>query len=180
MSSWNRYKEREEMQSDKEFFTEAIKAISLDVDGVFTTGDILVTESGKLLRTMNTKDGYAFRQLISTGFPISIITGGKSEGVVRRFRDLGLEDVFTGAEDKVPVFLQWCKDKNLDPSSVLYVGDDIPDRKVMEVSGFSACPADAVPEVKEKSGYISPYDGGRGCIRDICEQILKSRNLWNL
>src|SRR5699024_4346586 len=108
-----------------------------------TDGNLLITETGELLRRMNTKDGYAMKQLINQDFPMSVITGGHSQGVLKRLQLLGLEDIYIGIDDKVPVFNEWCKLRNLDPKSVLYVGDDIPDFKVMQISGYSACPSDA-------------------------------------
>lgn len=158
------------------FFTTNIKAICLDIDGVLTDGTLLISESGDLLRTMNTKDGYALKRIINAGFPLAVITGGKSIGVVRRLRNLGINDIFIGIHDKLPIFYNWCKNRKIDPTSVLYVGDDIPDMKIMKACGCAACPDDAVEEIKNISGYISPFKGGRGCVRDICFQVLEVHN----
>jgi 3-deoxy-D-manno-octulosonate 8-phosphate phosphatase (KDO 8-P phosphatase) len=58
------------------------------------------------------------------------------------------------------------------------VGDDIPDYEVMREAGCPCCPADACSDIKEISRYISPYNGGMGCARDILEQILRAKGLW--
>ena len=60
----------------------------------------------------------------------------------------------------------------------MYMGDDIPDIKVMELSGVSTCPKDAAPEIKAISHYVSPFTGGMGCARDVLEQAMKVQGKW--
>ncbi len=66
----------------------------------------------------------------------------------------------------------------LDPKKVLYMGDDIPDFFPMQKAGLACCPADASNEIKGISDYISPYPGGKGCVRDVIEQVLKLQDNW--
>jgi 3-deoxy-D-manno-octulosonate 8-phosphate phosphatase (KDO 8-P phosphatase) len=63
-------------------------------------------------------------------------------------------------------------------SQVLYMGDDIPDLKTMQMVGLACCPADAVPEIKAIAHYISPIKGGEGCVRDVIEKVLKLNQHW--
>ena len=58
------------------------------------------------------------------------------------------------------------------------MGDDIPDYPVLKMVGLPCCPQDAVKEVKEVSKYISHKNGGKGCVRDIIEQVLKVQGKW--
>ena len=67
---------------------------------------------------------------------------------------------------------------NLKPEEVLYMGDDIPDYEVMQLVGLPCCPADAAPEIKAISKYISHRQGGYGCGRDVIEQVLKAQGKW--
>jgi len=156
-----------------------IKAFAFDVDGVFTDGQVLTTETGDLLRSHNAKDGYALKTAITKGYPIAIITGGASQSIVKRFAPLGVDDIFLKSFDKLPDFNGFCKKYNLDPSEVVFVGDDIPDIPVLQICGLAVCPSDAVEEVKSVCEYISPYPGGKGCVRDIIEQILKIQGNWS-
>jgi 3-deoxy-D-manno-octulosonate 8-phosphate phosphatase (KDO 8-P phosphatase) len=156
----------------------AIRAFVLDVDGVFTNNDVLVTESGEFLRTMNVRDGQAVRWAVDKGYHFCVITGGRSEGVVTRLRMLGIEQVYTGRHDKLPVFEQFIREFGLSPIEVCYVGDDLPDLPVLRKVGLPACPCDAVPEVIQVARYISPLNGGMGCVRDIVEKVLKLRGDW--
>ncbi len=155
-----------------------IKTFIFDVDGVLTNSELLVTESGELLRTMNVRDGYALKQAKKAGYNVAIITGGRSEGVKLRLNALGIDDVFLGAAPKLAVFNDYIDKNKLDLQHILYVGDDIIDIEVMKLVGFAACPADAVPEVKNISKFVCASNGGQGVAREIIEKVMKLNDCW--
>jgi hydroxymethylpyrimidine pyrophosphatase-like HAD family hydrolase len=66
----------------------------------------------------------------------------------------------------------------LDPARTAYMGDDIPDLRIMERVALPCCPADAAEEVKAISRYISHKPGGMGCVRDLLEQAMKVQDKW--
>ncbi len=149
-----------------------------DVDGVMTTGIVLLSPGGEMLRNMNVKDGYALQLAVRKSYRIIIITGGSCDTVRKRFNLLGIEDVYLGVGNKLKLFRQLVSEKNLDPARILYMGDDIPDYKVMLEVGVPACPADAVEEVKAICKYISPHEGGKACVRDVLEQVMRIQDKW--
>ena len=155
-----------------------IKALVFDVDGVFTDGAVLVSESGDLLRAHYAKDGYAIRCAVKEGYPVGIITGGVSSTIVKRFEMLGVADVYLGARAKMRPFLHFCEKYQLSPTEVLYMGDDIPDLEVMLACGLPCAPADAASEVRKAAQYISLFPGGRGCVRDVVEQLMRLHGKW--
>ena len=155
-----------------------IRAILLDVDGVLTNGNLLLTESGEQLRQFNIKDGYALQLAVKRGIKIAALSGARSNGVEHRLRGLGIQDVFLGLDSKVEVYQNYLAQNNLTSEEVLFMGDDMPDLQVMTMVGLAVCPADAVEEIKAISHYISPKNGGEGCVRDIVEKVLKIQNLW--
>lgn len=155
-----------------------IKAFIFDVDGVLTDGTVHVTESGEQLRQFNIKDGYALQLAIKRGYLISIISGGRSNGVALRLRGLGIQDIHLGAESKIDIYNNFLAVNDLKSKEVIYMGDDIPDLPVMKLVGLAVCPIDAVEEIKAVSKYISPISGGKGCVRDIIEKVLKIQNKW--
>jgi len=157
-----------------------IRVFVFDVDGVLTNGTLLATEEGHLLRTMNIKDGYAMQLAIKKGYKIWIISGGKSEAVRARLNKLGITDVHIGIESKKEMLQEIIAASNTDYNHILYMGDDIPDYACMKLCALPCCPADAVPEIKEISRYISPLTGGAGCVRDVIEKVLKLNGHWEL
>jgi len=155
-----------------------IKAFVFDVDGVFTDGKIYLTGEGAQIRNMNVKDGYAIHHAVKKGYKIGIITGGTCESIRYRFESLGVENIYISSHDKIEDYNNFLSKHNLTDKEVLYMGDDIPDYRVMKKVRIATCPNDASPEIKEISDYISDKNGGAGCVRDIVEQTLKTQGAW--
>ncbi len=155
-----------------------IKTLIFDYDGVLTDGVVLITNTGDQLRTGHVKDGYALQLAVKSGLRIVVISGGFSESVKHRCAALNLTDVFLGIENKLVAFNEYIEKHQIDPKEVLYMGDDIPDFEVMKRVGVAVCPADAAQEIKSISRYISHFEGGKGCVRDIIEQVLKIQGKW--
>ena len=156
-----------------------VKAFVFDVDGVLSKDYSPLNEMGEPMRTSNVKDGYAIRNAIVQGYPIAIISGGKNNNVRKRYSNLGVHSVYVGVKDKVSCFLEFIADNNLDKNHILFMGDDLPDLDLMEMSGIPTCPADAVTEVKLVAKYISDRNGGEGCVRDVIEQVMRAQGKWN-
>ena len=155
-----------------------ITTIILDVDGVLTNGYVTIMPNGELVRTMNIKDGYALKTAVDKGYRICVISGGTNEGVRTRLANLGIEDIYLGANQKIEQWNLLKKKYNLDASEVLYMGDDIPDLPVLMEVGLPCCPNDAAPEIQQISKYISCKKGGEGCVRDVLEQIMRVQGKW--
>lgn len=162
-------------------YKEQLKDITtfiFDYDGVMTNGDVLVDADGVPLRSTNVKDGFALQLAARLGYNIAIITGGYSVSIEKRMEMLGIKDVFVRSASKVEVLQKYMETKNLKPEEIIYIGDDLPDYPVMKMVGLPVCPADAVPEIKDISLYISHLGGGKGAVRDIIEQVLKAQDKW--
>ena len=155
-----------------------ITTFILDVDGVLTDSSVHVTSTGEMLRTLNIRDGYARTAAVDSGYRVCVISGGTNEGVRVRLQNLGITDVHLGAGDKVRVFEEYLLKYGLSPDQVLYMGDDIPDYHVMKKVGLPVCPKDAAPEIRGLSRYVSHYEGGRGAVRDVIEQVMKVQGKW--
>jgi len=157
-----------------------IKTFIFDVDGVLTDGKILINSDGELLRSFDTKDGYAMKCALVKGFKIAIITGGRNEAVRERFRELGVIDIYLGAHNKLDAYQDLMDNYDFNPEEILYIGDDIPDIPVMEKVGLGCCPADAASDVKAMADYVSHKKGGEGCVRELIEQVLRVQGKWSL
>lgn len=149
-----------------------------DVDGVLSTSTITMDNDGQPIRTMNIKDGYAVQLAVKMGLVVGIITGGRTEQVRHRYENLGVKHIYIASSYKMHDLEDLLQKTGLKADQMLYMGDDIPDYEVMQKVGLPVCPADAAPEIKAISKYISPYTGGNGCVRDVIEQIMKAQGLW--
>ena len=155
-----------------------IKCFVFDVDGVLTNGNLHITNDGKLLRTMNIKDGYAMQLAVKKNFPIIIISGAKDEGVIIRLQKLGVQEIYVNVPNKMQQYMTVMNHHQFKSEEVLYMGDDMPDLEVMQHVGLACCPYDAVHQIKAISHYISPVKGGEGCVRDVIEQVLILNDVW--
>ena len=155
-----------------------ITTFIFDVDGVLTDSAVHITTAGEMLRTMNIRDGYAMKAAIESGYNVCIISGGSNEGVRVRLRNLGITDIHLAASDKVETFKEYINLYNIQTSQVLYMGDDIPDYHVMQLVGLPTCPQDSVAEIKNISKYVSHKNGGKGAVRDVIEQVMKTQGKW--
>ncbi|MCF8368589.1 MAG: HAD-IIIA family hydrolase [Bacteroidales bacterium] len=155
-----------------------ITTFIFDYDGVLTNGTVILQGDGDALRTANVKDGYALQLAVKLGYNVAIISGGYSDSMKKRFEALNIKDFYLGVSNKLDVLQNYFKETGIQPENTLYMGDDIPDYKPMKAVGIACCPADASPEIKAISEYISIKKGGKGCVRDIIEQTLKVQEKW--
>lgn len=162
-------------------FKEKLKNLDtliFDIDGVLSASNVLISETGELLRSTNVKDGYILRYAIKKGLRVIILSGGTSESVKIRYEALGIPDVIIKSKRKIDDFAKLKEKYNLDEGKTLYMGDDIPDYELLKTVGLACCPADAADEIKEISLYVSSKKSGEGCVRDITEQVLRAKGLW--
>ena len=155
-----------------------IRAVFFDVDGVLSAETITMSSEGEPLRTVNIKDGYAIQLAVKRGLHVAIITGGNTEAVRKRYEGLGVQDVMMGCKVKTEAYDKLVAKYGLADDEVLYMGDDIPDYEVMKRVGCPCCPADACPEIRDISLYVSHRNGGYGCGRDVVEQVLMAQGKW--
>jgi len=149
-----------------------------DIDGVLTDGTLLVLPDGLQARQMHVKDGFGMQMAMKNGYRVFIVSGGVSEESKKRLENLGIKDIHLGVGDKINFIEGLLKSNKIKWDEVLYMGDDLPDLPIMSKVGLSACPADAVSEVKNVVKYISPVNGGWGCVRDVIEKVLKVNDHW--
>lgn len=168
------------MQEEKNFkqLLKQVKAMVFDVDGVLTDGSIMLMPNGELVRTMNMRDSIAMRLAIKNGYQLCIITGGNSQSVKQRLNRIGISDIYLKTENKLEALNEFVSIYDLQLSEVLYMGDDLVDYEVMSKVGVPVCPKDAVNEIKNISLYISPLMGGKGCVREVIEQVMRANGKW--
>lgn len=158
----------------------SITTFVFDMDGVLTDGALWLLPGQEWIRRMNIKDGYALQLAVRKGYRIAIISGSHSAPAAERLAALGITDIFQRVQDKKNQLRLYMQQHNLQKEEILYVGDDIPDYEVMQIVGLACCPADAVAEIRKIAHYISPQNGGMGCVRDVIEKVLKINRHWEI
>ena len=156
-----------------------ITTFVFDVDGVLTDGTVLVLDGGLQARRMNIKDGFALQMAVKNGYRVVIVSGGDSPQVRSRLNKLGITEVTMSVLDKQAFISNYIDEHQLDREQVLYMGDDLPDLGAMAIVGLPTCPADAVPEIRTIARYISPFNGGLACVRDVIEKVMRLNDKWH-
>jgi 3-deoxy-D-manno-octulosonate 8-phosphate phosphatase (KDO 8-P phosphatase) len=152
-----------------------ITLVIFDVDGVFTDGRLFFGPDGESLKVFHVRDGYGIKRLAAEGITVAVITGRSSTAVARRMAELGVEHVFQGDHDKVPLYERLIRELGIAPTAVAYMGDDLPDLPVMQRVGLPAAPANADPEVLAVSRWTATRSGGDGAVREFCDFLLAAR-----
>ena len=145
----------------------------MDVDGTMTDGHIFISPQGELLKAFDVKDGYAIAKLLPQNdiLPV-IITGRTSEITAIRAKELGIKHIYQGVEDKAECLCAFASEQGIELFQIAGIGDDEPDIPMLRLCGVTACPADAVAEVKDICQYICGASGGRGAIREFVSFLI--------
>lgn len=156
----------------------ALKLVLSDVDGVMTTGTILMLPGGGEAKAFHVRDGLGVVLAHLAGLRTGVLSGRSSEVVERRASELGMAIVSQGVRDKVAQLREILTREGLEAREVAYIGDDINDLPVLTEVGLSAAPADAPMEVRLQAFMVMDAGGGQGCLREFIEAILRARGDW--
>jgi 3-deoxy-D-manno-octulosonate 8-phosphate phosphatase (KDO 8-P phosphatase) len=155
----------------------SIKLLIFDVDGVLTDGSLFFGDDGQEYKAFNSQDGHGIKMLQKHGVRCAIITGRTSNVVEHRMRNLGIDLLYQGQENKLEGFAHLLERVQLSPEQVAYVGDDVVDLPVMRQVGLAIAVRDAHPWVLQHAHWQTPRDGGRGAARDVCEMLLEAQGV---
>lgn len=154
-----------------------IQLVLFDVDGVLTDGRLYFDEEGHKLKSFYSRDGYGLRMLIEADIHVGVISGHAAHCVERRCQDLGIPHILLGIVDKRAAFEGLLQQLGLRAEQTAFVGDDLIDLPVMSLAGLAIAVADADPFVAAHADWITPHEGGRGAVRDVCEMVLEAKGL---
>ena len=156
-----------------------IRLVISDVDGVLTSGDIIISDSGDETKIFNVQDGFGIRLLLKQGIAFAVISARSTRTVQVRMEKLGVQHVYQGSENKIPAFEALLDKLALKPEEVAYVGDDWADLPVLNRVGLPIAVANAMPEVKARARYITTALGGSGAIREVAMQLLRAQGCYD-
>ena len=153
-----------------------IRLFATDVDGVLTDAGMYYSESGEELKKFNTRDGMGIKLLQRAGLITAIVTQERTKLVARRGEKLMIPEVHQGIMDKLSLVREMAARHGLSMEEVAYIGDDINDVATLKAVGFSATPADGMPQVAAEVDYVCTKKGGEGAVREIIEMILEAQH----
>lgn len=153
-----------------------IRLFATDVDGVLTDAGMYYSESGEELKKFNTRDGMGIKLLQKAGLITAFVTQERTKLVARRGEKLMIPEVHQGVMDKLSVVREMAERHGLSMDQVAYMGDDINDLSTLKAVGFSATPADGLPQVLAAVDYVCTKKGGEGAVREIVEMILQAQH----
>ena len=159
----------------------ALRGIVFDVDGVLTDGRIIYTDDGHELKQFNVQDGASLKLLANAGLAIAIITGRRSPIVARRARELGIDFVQQGADNKSQA-LDLLLEQGFPDTNLAAVGDDLQDLKLFGHAAVSLgiTVPNAHPEVLKRADAVTHRAGGDGVAVELAEWILKTQDKWKI
>ena len=149
-----------------------IKLIVYDFDGIMTDNKVYVDQDGREMVQVNRADGLAVSAIKKLDIQQIIISTEKNPVVSARASKLGIP-CRQGIDDKKIALLDYCKKNDFELNHVAFVGNDINDRDVMEMVGYTICPADAHSEINKISNLVMKTKGGHGVIRELLDFIIK-------
>ena len=156
----------------------SIKLIGTDIDGVWTDAKMYYNDKGECMKSFSTYDGMAVQILRDIDIPVAILTSEKTNIVKERAKKLKIKNVYVGEKEKLKRMKYLCKKMKISMNEVAYIGDDINDMGIINLVKFSACPKDAVDEIKKKVSLILDTCGGDGCVREFSDLYLrKNKNI---
>lgn len=155
-----------------------VKLLVFDCDGVLTDGGLYYGHDGELMKRFDVKDGHALVMARLVGLPAAILTARTSSIVDVRGRELGLAAILQGKKEKGPALDELLSQFSIPAESCAYMGDDLNDLGPMSQVGLSACPADAVVEVRQEAHFVAQSRGGHGAARELVELCLKASGRW--
>ena len=157
------------------FRLKRIRLFATDVDGVLTDAGMYYSESGDEWKKFNTRDGMGIKLLQKAGIITAIVTQERTKLMAKRAEKLTIPEVHQGVMDKLSLVREMASRHGLSLDQVAYIGDDINDLETLKAVGFSATPADGMPQVAEVVDYVCIKKGGEGAVREVIEMLLESQ-----
>jgi len=156
-----------------------IRLLLFDVDGVLTTGEVVMHADGSESKGFHIRDGAGIVWAQRAGLTIGLLSARSSGATAHRAAQLAIRIVEQGVRSKLATYEQIVRDARVEDAEVAYMGDDLLDLQVLGRVGLSAAPADAAPEVRERVDWVSSCGGGRGAARELVELILRAQQRWD-
>jgi len=155
-----------------------IKLLALDVDGILSDGQLYFDNSGEEIKAFNSLDGHGIKMLQNSGVKVAIITGRTSNIVAQRAKQLGIELLLQGREDKLVALHELTQDLNIEWAHMAYMGDDLPDLAAIIKVGLGVTVPNGATPLSAYAQYVTQHHGGQGAVREVCDLIMQAQGTW--
>jgi 3-deoxy-D-manno-octulosonate 8-phosphate phosphatase (KDO 8-P phosphatase) len=152
-----------------------IKVMLFDVDGTLTDGKLWYGASGDEMKAFHTLDGLGVKLLSDSGVQVALLSARSSPAVSARARDLGIEHLLQGIDDKRSAYETLLARLGLARAASGYMGDDLVDLPVLARCGFACVPGVSPEEVRKRAHYVPAAPAGAGAAREVCEYIMRAQ-----
>ena len=156
-----------------------LKLLILDVDGVLTDGRLFFDNEGTEYKCFHARDGHGIKLLRQTGVEVAVISGRNSNSVALRMKNLGIEHVYQGHENKLSAFAEVLEKTGVTAEQAAHVGDDLLDLPIMMRVGLAIAVSDANFAVKERADWCTTLPGGQGAVREVCDFIMQAQGSFD-
>ncbi len=155
-----------------------VRALVFPVDGVLNGSRITVDSNGGELCSISVRDAVAMKEALKQGIRIAVVSERNAEGYRPLLEALGIHDLYLNGENPLFSYDAFRLRHNLSNEECAYIGDDIGDIAVLSKVGLPATAIDGANYLRNRVGYISGFEGGNGCIRELVEMILLRQGKW--
>jgi len=155
-----------------------IKLLIMDVDGVLTTGCIVIDGLGRETKIFDVQDGFGIMLWKRAGLKTAIITAGLTAAVKKRAAVLKVDYLYQKARNKLPVYEELKNKLRVNDNQICFIGDDIIDVPLLKRVGLACSVPNAHDEIKPYAHYITKREGGKGAVREIIDMMLRAKGLW--
>lgn len=156
-----------------------ISVLLFDADGTLTDGRIAFNRDGSTVKFFNIRDFHWLKLARRAGLKTGIISGRNDDSTRIFAAEAGMDFIFCGVKNKAELFREFIAANNIEPDTVLYMGDDVVDMPVMRMAGVAVAVNDAVPEVFECCHRRTRAASGNGAAREIIREVLQAKGLLN-
>lgn len=150
---------------------ERVELLVFDFDGVFTDNRVWVDETGRESVAANRSDSHILSKMRAAGIDMLVISTEINPVVSARCAKMKLP-VIQGVDDKASLLQKMLVDRQVNPASVVYLGNDINDVPCFPLVGCAVVVADALPEALRQADFVLERPGGHGAVRELCDLIL--------
>jgi YrbI family 3-deoxy-D-manno-octulosonate 8-phosphate phosphatase len=149
-----------------------VALVVFDFDGVMTDDRVWVDQNGRELVAANRSDGMGIALLRQAGIPALVLSSESNPVVAARCQKLKV-DYEQGLSDKAVVLQRVLSERQIDPTQVVYLGNDINDSPCFPLVGCAIVVADAHPAARQHADWVLTKNGGHGAVRELCDLLTK-------